>query len=150
MNRQTEPERAEARTEAEGMSAGELARLIREREAYGRAGQWRQGLEEIREKYPQLDVKQGLRAPGLKELLRAGVDFRTAFEAANLEEIRQYIELEAERRAYERMAMNAGRVTENGVASSKTAPFAAGPGGLSKEDREDIVKRVLKGEEIRL
>jgi len=132
------------------MSAQELARLIKAREAYGRAGQWQEALEKLREQYPQLDIKQGLKARGLKELLKAGVDFKAAFEAANLEEIKQYIELEAERRAYERMAMNAGRVTENGVASSKSAPFAAGPKGLSKEDREDIVKRVLKGEEIRL
>ena len=42
------------------------------------------------------------------------------------------------------------RARENGITAGRTAPFGTGRTHLSREDREDIVQRVLRGEEIRL
>ena len=95
-------------------------------------------------------MQAGLQKPAVRTLLRAGVDFRTAFEAANLEEIRAQIAARAEQEMVDRMAVNAGRAKENGIAAAKASPFAAGAGQMSKSDREEIVRRVLRGEEIRL
>ena len=36
------------------------------------------------------------------------------------------------------------------ITAGRTAPFGTGRTHLSREDREDIVQRVLRGEEIRL
>ena len=134
----------------QGLGRAQMARLLKTRAAYGKAGEWQYGWEEINSLYPGMDIKAGLEKPELKKLLRAGLDFKTAFEAANLEEIKQYIELEAEKRMMERFSVNNRRPVENGIASFKSAPFSAGSGKMSKADREEIVKRVLSGEDIRL
>lgn len=130
---------------SEGMS-----RVLKAKEAAGKADQWQQALEEIQGLYPEMDMANALKAPMLKPLIKAGADFKTAFEASNLEEIKAYIAARAERDVLSRLRQNASRAKENGIAASKSSPFTAGGSGLSKSDREDIVKRVLKGEEIRL
>lgn len=124
--------------------------LLRSRQAAGKAEQWREGYEQVCQLYPDMDVSGAMRQPKMKKLLKAGLDFKTAFEAANLEEIKQHIALESEKRALWRMAENSGRIVENGVAASRSAPFTSSASGMSKEDRADIVKRVLRGEEIKL
>ena len=124
--------------------------LRRSRQAVGKAEQWREGFEEVCGLYPDMDVGSAMKQPVMKKLLRAGLDFKTAFEAANLEEIKERVALESEKRALWRLAENSGRVMENGVAASRSAPFTSGASGMSKEDRADIVKRVLRGEEIKL
>lgn len=136
--------------ENKGLGRADLARLLRAREAAGQAEQWQPVLLEMEWEYPGIDVQDGLQKPAVRTLLRAGVDFRTAFEAANLEEIRAQIAARAEQEMVDRMAVNAGRAKENGIAAAKASPFAAGAGQMSKSDREEIVRRVLRGEEIRL
>lgn len=135
--------------ENKGLGRADLARLLRAREAAGQAEQWQPVLLEMEREYPGIDVQAGLQKPAVRTLLRAGVDFRTAFEAANLEEIRAQIAARAEQEMVDRMAVNAGRA-KNGIAAAKASPFAAGAGQMSKSDREEIVRRVLRGEEIRL
>ncbi|MEA4920798.1 MAG: hypothetical protein VB078_07750 [Clostridiaceae bacterium] len=144
---------AEVKTEGaeQGAFGSEgMSRILKAKEAAGKADQWQQAFEEIKEIYLEMDMSQALKSPLLKTLIKAGVDFKTAFEAANLETIKTYIEARAERNVLDRLRQNASRAKENGIAASKSSPFTAGGAGLSKSDREDIVKRVLKGEEIRL
>ena len=107
-------------------------------------------LEELEGRYPGLQFTEGLRRPALKELLRAGVDFASALEVACLPEIRAYLEEEAARRAAERLAQNAARAKENAVAAAGTAAYPSGAHAMTKKDRDEIVRRVLAGEEIRL
>lgn len=132
------------------MSQSGTAALLRSKQAAGKADEWREGFEEVCQLYPEMDVKKAMQSGKMRSLLKAGLDFKTAFEAANLEEIKQYIALESEKKAMWRMAENSDRVMENGVAASRSAPFTSHAGGMSKEDRADIVKRVLRGEEIKL
>lgn len=129
-----------------GLDSGGMEKLLRAREACGRADGWQEELSALAEKYPALDIKAGLQKPRLRELLRAGCDFTSAFEAANIDEIVK----SAERRMVSRLESNAARTEENGVAASRSAPFTWGGRGMSKKDRQDIVDRVLRGEEIRL
>lgn len=150
-NEQNVAEEAKAGAINKGAIGSEgMSRILKAKEAAGKADQWQQAFEEIREIYPEMDMSEALKSPVLKTLIKAGVDFKTAFEAANLEEIKAYIEALAERNVLDRLRQNASRAKENGIAASKSSPFTAGGRGLSKSDREDIVKRVLKGEEIRL
>ncbi len=116
----------------------------------GRAARWGESLSELKARYPGLSFDGGLSDPRLKALLRAGVDFGTALECVSLADIREYLEQEAGRRAAERLALNAGRARENGIAAARTAAYESGAKSLSKRDREEIVRRVLAGEEIRL
>ena len=129
-----------------GLDSGGMEKLLRAREACGRADGWQEELSALAEKYPALDIKAGLQKLRLRELLRAGCDFTSAFEAANIDEIVK----SAERRMVSRLESNAARTEENGVAASRSAPFTWGGRGMSKKDRQDIVDRVLRGEEIRL
>lgn len=133
-----------------GLGSSDMARLLRAREAAGQADRWQQVLLELERAYPGLDLQAGLQKPVMRTLLRAGVDFQTAFEAANLEDIKAQIAAAAEQAMVDRMAVNAGRARENGIAAAKASPFAAGASQMSKSDREEIVRRVLRGEEIRL
>ncbi len=133
-----------------GLDRSGMERLLRAREACGRADGWQEELSALAEKYPSLDIKAGLQKPRLKELLRAGCDFTSAFEAANIDEIVKSAELDAERRMASRLESNAARAEENGVAASRSAPCTSGGRGMFKKDRQDIVDRVLRGEEIRL
>lgn len=114
------------------------------------AESWQQELEGILKDYPGIDVKASLQKPQLRALIKAGLSFREAFEAANLDEIREYIAANAEKALMDKLAASSARVRENGIAASKSSPFTVGSEGMSKSDREDIVKRVLRGEEIRL
>lgn len=150
MNKEKTPAQSQEGKKAGQLGQKDMEKLLKAREAYGKAGQWQGQLNEISRLYPDMDIKEALAKPEIRQLLKAGVDFKTAFEAANMEEIRRYIELDAERRAIERLESNSQRAVENGIAASKSAPFAAGAKGLSKSDRDEIVKRVLMGEEIRL
>ena len=118
--------------------------------ADGRAAQWQSQLQQIEVLYPGLDIRAGIGKPQLKQLLKAGVDFKTAFEAANIEDIKAYAAMQAEKRLISRLQERAGGVKENGISSSGSGGYPAGASGLSEDDRENIVRRVLKGEEIRL
>jgi len=127
-----------------------MSRLLRAREAAGQADAWQREQMELGNAYPGLDLQGALQKPELKALLRAGLPFRVAFEAANLEEIKAIISAQAEQTMADRMALGAIRARENGITAGRTAPFGTGSVQLSKADREDIVKRVLRGEEVRL
>ena len=127
-----------------------MSRLLRAREAAGQADAWQNTLLELQQTYPGLEIEPALQKPALRALLRAGIPFRQAFEAANLEEIKAVIAAQAEQMMVDRMAASALRARENGITAGRTAPFGTGRTHLSREDREDIVQRVLRGEEIRL
>lgn len=125
-----------------------VTQLVRQRERQARQEEISGGIGTLSQRYPGLDIRAGLSAPGLRELMRAGVPFLQAFEAANLETIRDYIALEAEREASARIRDNAARPVENGVSASRSAPFSAAGSPMSAREREELAKRVSRGETI--
>lgn len=134
----------------QGLGREQMAAILNAQQATSKADEWQGELGSLRQAYPSLDIENGLKSPKLKELLRAGVDFKTAYEVANFEDIARHIVADTEKRVLEKIETNAARTTENGIAASKTAPFSAGSQSMTKDDRDAIIKRVLRGEQVTL
>ncbi len=123
------------------------------RRANGKAilAKLRQQEAEARELYPKLSLKEELKDPRFCELVRCGVDVRSAFEVVHKDEIisasMEYAAREVERLMTNKLLAEGNRPTENGghhgPAVSKTDVKA-----MSRQDRKDIIRRVRMGEKI--
>ncbi len=111
----------------------------------------RQQEAEARELYPKLSLQEELKDPRFVDLLKCGVDVRSAFEVIHKDEIisasMEYAAREVERMMTNKLLAEGNRPTENGgnhgPAVSKTDVKA-----MSRQDRKDIIRRVRMGEKI--
>lgn len=106
---------------------------------------------DIRAVYPDFDWQQEMRQPLFGQLIRAGVDGRTAYEVTHRQEMMQSAMSYAAARAREQMAQSISsgtrRIRENGRGSVFTS--RSDPGKLSASELADIRARVKNGEKIR-
>ncbi len=110
-----------------------------------------QGEEELKGLYPDFDWRNELRNPAFGNLIRAGVDGKTAYEVVHHREMMRRAMEYAANRAVEQMARSvasgARRVGENGGHSMTTS--RNDPKNLSSEELAEIRQRVFEGEKIR-
>lgn len=107
--------------------------------------------EEARKLYPNLNLAQEAKDPRFVELLKCGLDVKSAFEVVHKDEIisasMEYAARQVERMLTNKVLESGGRPTENGgihgPALSKTDPKA-----MTRQERKDIVRRVFAGEKI--
>jgi len=101
--------------------------------------------------YPDFDLGTEMNNPTFARLTAPGVgiDPKTAYEIVHLNELRQ---MQAQQQA-EKMAKaiqaNGARPTENGLRGNQTASTVkTDPRTLTREDREEIHRRVRRGEKV--
>ena len=143
MNKPAQP------TYAEELKAKEEE--LRQANAKAILAKLRQQEAEARELYPKLSLKEELKDPRFADLLKCGVDVRSAFEVVHKDEIisasMEYAAREVERMMTNKLLAEGNRPTENGghhgPAVSKTDVKA-----MSRQDRKDIIRRVRMGEKI--
>ena len=111
--------------------------------------------EEAKQYYPGLDLMAEMNNPTFARLTApgVGVDVRTAYEVVHRDELRGAEMQFAAQKSAERMAnavrANGMRPVENGMNSRQNAsPVKTDPRTLTKADREEIKRRVLRGEKI--
>lgn len=152
-----------------GMSVEELKRfksLERENDQFRRTmeererqeasqkawGKVMQQAEEAKKVYPSLDIDAEMQDPGFGRLVAAGVPVRTAYEVVHRDEIMggamQYTAQQMAQKISNAVAAGARRPNESGMGAWNSAETKIDPAKLTKEQRAEIRKRVLRGEAV--
>lgn len=119
---------------------------------------WMQQAEDAKRFYPGFDLQAELNADGTKDrfvaLLRSGVDVKTAYEVIHKDELiggaMQYAARVTEQRTVENIRARGNRPRENGGGTAPAVIVKKDPKQFTKKDREEISRRVMRGERIEL
>lgn len=113
---------------------------------------WKNQAESLKEIYPNFNLDTEIEDPQFFSLLRNNVDVRTAYEVIHRDEIlggaMQYAAQTAAKRVADSVAANSKRPVENGVTSQGAVNSQTDVNKLTKAQREEIERRVLRGERI--
>ncbi|MBR7034071.1 MAG: hypothetical protein IKI03_10630 [Clostridia bacterium] len=114
---------------------------------------WIDQAEKAKERFPSLDLEGEISNPEFASLLLGGVDVERAYVAAHADEIlpavMKFAVREAGRKMAGRLADNDARATENGAVSRSAALPLSDVRSLSRAQRQEIIRRVGRGEVIR-
>ena len=115
--------------------------------------QWMNQAESTKQVYPSFDLKAEMNNPKFVDLLRSNIDVRTAYEVLHKDDIirgaMQFTAQTVESKLSKKIASNGSRPSENGMNSQSAAVVKSDVSQLSKADREEIRRRVARGEKIR-
>lgn len=130
-----------------------MVQQYRERSAEQIYAQWQEEGRALQQQYPDFVMERELTDDTFTRLLRAGVPLRTAYEARHLDELlggaMQYAADKAAAAAEMRVAARAARPAENGVTPSASSVMQPDVNALTLAQREQIERRVARGERIR-
>lgn len=143
--RQMEAENARVR--------GMLARQEQLQQAQQQYARWERQAEEAKLTYPGLDLKQECRNDKFMELLKAGVDVGSAYLVLHKDDIIPAAMQHAAKTVSEKLSgklmAGSNRPSENGTGASGAVITKTDVTKLTKADREEIRRRVARGEKIR-
>ena len=115
--------------------------------------EWMKQAEAAKHSFPNLDLGEELKNPQFIELLKSGVGVETAYFAMHHRELvpqaMQYTAKAVEQKLTNKVIANGARPTENGIKSQSSAIVKSDVSQLSKADREEIIRRVARGEKIK-
>ena len=134
----------------------ELKRQMEEKETQDHATQlyaaWMDQAEQTKSVYPGFDLDAEMQNPQFLNLLRSNVDVKTAFEVLHKDEIlpaaMQYTAQQTKSKLAKSIAAGGNRPAENGSSAQSAAVVKSDVSQLSKDDLEEIYRRVRKGERI--
>ena len=113
---------------------------------------WKTQGEALAKKYPGVDIAAELRNPQIKELLKNNVDLESAYLVVHKDEVipalMQQAARETEEKLSRKQATNVDRPTENGVGAGGAVSTKKDVSQMSRAEREDIARRVARGERI--
>jgi hypothetical protein len=131
-------------------AASELQRRDSARQQYE---QWMWQAQQAKAMYPGLNLTQEVRNPRFMALLNSGVDVADAYLVTHRDEIipaAMYSTARAvEEKLANRIAANGARPSETAMTTGGTALVADQVAHMSKAQRQDIIRRVRRGETIR-
>ena len=135
----------------------ELKRQMQEKNAKEKGAQlyaqWMEQAEKAKAVYPSFDLRAEMQNPKFVDLLRANIDVRTAFEVLHKDDIlpaaMQYTAKTIEKKLTDKIIANGARPTENGISSQSATVVKSDVSQLSKADRDEIRRRVARGEKIK-
>lgn len=114
---------------------------------------WMNQAEEAKKVYPSFDMRSEMSNPKFVDLLKSNIDVRTAYEVIHKDEIipaaMQFTAQTVESKIAKKIAANGARPSENGISSQASAVVKSDVSQLSKADRQEIIRRVSRGEKIR-
>ena len=131
---------------------------VRRREFDAKYAEWSMQADFAKNEYPNLDLNTEMQNKDFFGLLTRGIDVKTAYQVIHHDEIVQ----SAISTATQRTAQAVQQQTVNNIRSKGLRPdesagssqagftFKADPHKWTKADREEIAKRVARGEKIRL
>ena len=115
--------------------------------------QWMEQAEKTKVVYPTFDLKTEMQNPQFTNLLRSNVDVRTAYEVLHKDDIipgaMQFAAKTVEQKLTNKIIANGARPAENGNSSQSATVVKSDVSQLSKADRQEIIRRVQRGEKIR-
>ena len=115
--------------------------------------QWMQQAEDTKKVYPSFDLRAEMGNSEFVKLLNSNVDVRTAYEVLHKDEIipaaMQFTAKTVESKIANKIAAGGARPAENGMNTGSAAVVKSDVSQLTKEDRQEIIRRVARGEKIR-
>ena len=115
--------------------------------------QWMEQAEQAKAVYPSFDLRTEMQNPQFVNLLRSNIDVRTAYEVLHKDEIipaaMRFASKTAEQKLTNNIIANGARPAENGNSSQGATVTKSDVSQLSKADRQEIIRRVQRGEKIR-
>ena len=134
-----------------------LKRQMHEQETQENASRlyraWMEQAESAKAVYPNFDLRVEMDNPRFVDLLRSNIDVRTAYEVVHKDEIMrgamQFTAKKVEQQLANKIAAGASRPAENGTNSQAPSLVKSDVSQLSKADRQEIARRVARGEKIR-
>lgn len=135
----------------------DLKRQMHEQETQENASRlysaWMEQAESAKAVYPSFDLRVEMDNPKFVDLLRSNIDVRTAYEVVHKDEIMrgamQFTAKKVEQQLANKIAAGASRPAENGTNSQAPSLVKSDVSQLSKADRQEIARRVARGEKIR-
>lgn len=113
---------------------------------------WMQESESLKGIYPSFDLQSELQNPRFTDLLRNNIDVRTAYEVIHKDEIiptaMQFTAKQVKQQITNSLRANQARPSENGLGNSSPVITKSDVSQLSKADRQEIARRVARGERI--
>lgn len=113
---------------------------------------WTDQAEQLKQLFPDFDLRAEMKDPRFGRLLRSGVDVRTAHQAVHGDEILPAAMAYAARTVQARMAdaMRAGldRPGENGLHSGGAVMAGGTVAGMSRQDYARVCRMVERGERV--
>lgn len=125
--------------------AGEDERREKTSRLYGR---WLRQAADLRGACPGFDLSKELKNPQFCELLRSGASVRAAYELANRESIMRAAARDMEEKLTRRILAGDSRPREGGLSGQSAAAVHSDVAGMSKAARQEIIRRVQRGEKI--
>lgn len=115
--------------------------------------QWLDQERQARELYPSLDLRREVQNPRFRELLRAGAQVDEAYLVVHRDEVlpavMRYSADAAREKLANRIAANDVRPPENAMSAQSSAVVKQDVARMTKAQRQDIIRRVQKGEIIK-
>ena len=134
-----------------------LRKVVSEREKQEKAsqqyGEWMRQADDTKNVYAAFNLQTELQNQKFVDLLNSGIDVRTAYEVIHKDEIipaaMQFAATKVEEQLTNKILSNSKRPSEGGMKSGSAAVIKSDVSQLSKADREEIIRRVQRGEKIR-
>ena len=115
---------------------------------------WYQEAEAMKADYPDFDLGRESQDPQFLSMLRSGVPVKLAYEVMHMDEIKstvaQATAQQTEKQVVEGIRAKGARPAENGTSSQSGFVVKDDPAKWTKKDRAEIVRRVQRGEQIKL
>lgn len=135
----------------------ELRRRMQEQQTRENASrlyaQWMEQAGQVKTVYPSFQLEAELKNPRFVDLLKAGIDVRSAYEVLHKDEIipaaMQFTAKTVEQKLANKIAAAGQRPVENGNSGQSAAIVKSDVSQLTKADRREIIRRVQRGETIR-
>ena len=104
--------------------------------------------EALKQKYPNFDLRTELSNPNTVKLLKAGIALETVYEVNHRREMQAAAAAVGAQRVAAGVAENQSRAAEAGGGGTGVGSTGVDPAHLTREQREDIKRRVANGERI--
>ena len=115
---------------------------------------WEQQAAQAKQLYPNLDLNVESENPQFRQLLLAGVDVGTAYMVIHKDDViagaMHHTAKQVEQKLVNKIAAGASRPPENGTNAQSSATIKADPSKWTKADRDEVRRRVSRGERILL
>lgn len=113
---------------------------------------WLNEAEELKSEYPDFDFDTELQDPEFARMLQSGVPVRHAYEVKHMDEIKnsivQYSTRQTAKAVTDNIRAKGSRPLENGTSAQGAFTVKSDVTKLTKADREEIARRVARGEHI--
>lgn len=114
---------------------------------------WLEQSEALKQIYPNFDLDAEIKNPRFVDLLKNNVDVRTAYEVLHKDDIirgaMQFTADTVQTKLANNIIAGRNRPSENGIGQTSPAVVKNDVSQLSRADREEIIRRVARGEKIR-